>query len=380
MNRTTLGEQAVIVMGQSPPGDSYNRGGRGLPLLNGPTEFGSEHPIATQWTDRPTKICAPGDILFCVRGATAGRVNVADKEYCIGRGLAAIRGRRSVDTRFLLHALTRGYADFQSRGVGSTFINLSQTDLAEFELPMLETGEQRRIAKILDKADALLAKRRAALFQLDTLRRSIFLEMFGDPATNPKRWPVRRIGDLLESASYGTSAKAGAVGEFPVLRMNNITRSGEMDFTDLKYIDLEKDNRDRWLVRPGDVLFNRTNSTDLVGKTALFRKATPMVYAGYLIRMRVNKDNEPEYVATFLNTDYAKRVLRAMCKSIIGMANINATELQSIAVQEPAVSVQREFASRVGAVEGFKMTQRESLAELDALFASLQHRAFRGEL
>jgi len=162
--------------------------------------------------------------------------------------------------------------------------------------------------------------------------------------------------------------------------MNNITRSGEMDFTDLKYIDLEKDNRDRWLVRPGDVLFNRTNSTDLVGKTALFRKATPMVYAGYLIRMRVNKDNEPEYVATFLNTDYAKRVLRAMCKSIIGMANINATELQSIAVQEPAVSVQREFASRVGAVEGFKMTQRESLAELDALFASLQHRAFRGEL
>jgi type I restriction enzyme S subunit len=89
--QSRLGTQSIIVMGQSPPGESYNKNGIGIPLLNGPTEFGPEHPIEQQWTTHPTQLCQRGDILFCVRGATAGRLNVADKEYCLGRGVAAIR-------------------------------------------------------------------------------------------------------------------------------------------------------------------------------------------------------------------------------------------------------------------------------------------------
>src|SRR5438105_4730387 len=105
-----------------------------------------------------------------------------------------------------------------------------------------------------------------------------------------------------------------------------------------------------------------------------------MAYAGYLIRLRTNQKNHPEYLAAFLNTAYAKRLLRAMCKSIIGMANINARELQAIQIAEPPLPAQREFASRIAAIEKLKSTHRASLAELDALFASLQHGAFRGEL
>ena len=105
-----------------------------------------------------------------------------------------------------------------------------------------------------------------------------------------------------------------------------------------------------------------------------------MAYAGYLIRLRVNKLNDPEYIAAFLNTAYSKRTLRGMCKSIIGMANINATELQSIRIAEPPLSVQREFARWVAAAENLKASYGRSLAELDALFAALQDRAFRGEL
>src|SRR5438046_3145318 len=117
-----LGDEATIIMGQSPPGSSYNREGCGQPLLNGPSEFGALHPLAVQWTTNPTKLCQAGDILFCVRGATAGRLNQADREYCIGRGLAAIRARPTkYDPAFLRHVLVNGYARFQSRGVGSTF-------------------------------------------------------------------------------------------------------------------------------------------------------------------------------------------------------------------------------------------------------------------
>jgi type I restriction enzyme S subunit len=250
----------------------------------------------------------------------------------------------------------------------------------QLEIPLPPLAEQRRIAEVLGRAEALRAKRRAALAQLDTLTQSIFLDLFGDPATNPKDWPVRPIGDLLESASYGTSEKAGPTGEFPVLRMNNITRTGELDFTDLKFMDLAASLHDRYLVRAGDVLFNRTNSADLVGKTGIYRESKPMAYAGYLIRLRVTRENDPEFLAGFLNSGYSKRMLRGMCKSIIGMANINATEIQTMRIPQPPLQLQREFARRVTAVEKLKATQRASLGELDTLFASLQHRAFRGEL
>jgi len=153
-----------------------------------------------------------------------------------------------------------------------------------------------------------------------------------------------------------------------------------MDLTDLKFMELPSEKRERYLVRAGDVLFNRTNSADLVGKSAIFRGPKPMAYAGYLVRLRVNDDNDPEYLAAFLNSGYAKRILRGMCKSIIGMANINATEVKAMRIPQPPVSLQRNFACRVASVEKLRALHRTSLTELDALFASLQHRAFRGEL
>jgi type I restriction enzyme S subunit len=263
---------------------------------------------------------------------------------------------------------------------GATIKHLTGQDLARYEIPLPPIAEQRRIADVLDRAEALRAKRRAALAQLDTLTQAIFLDLFGDPVTNPKGWPTSKIGDLLESASYGTNQKCGGMGEFPVLRMNNITRSGEINLTSLKFMDVAAGQRDRYLLRVGDVLFNRTNSADLVGKTALFRDAKRMAYAGYLVRLRVNNENDPEYLAAFLNTDYAKRVLRRMCKSIIGMANISASEIKLMKILVPPAATQRAFANHVAAVEKLKAAQRASLVQMDALFASLQHRAFRGEL
>ncbi len=263
---------------------------------------------------------------------------------------------------------------------GANINNLRNEHLDEMQIPLPPMPEQRRIAEVLDQAETLRAKRRAALSQLDALTQSIFLDMFGDPASNPKGWPVRAIRDLLESASYGTSEKSSATGEFPVLRMNNISRTGQMDFTDLKFMDLPSSQYDRYLVRTGDVLFNRTNSVDLVGKTGVYRETKPVAYAGYLIRLRVNKESDPEFLSAYLNSAYSKKMLRGMCKSIIGMANINATEIQAMRTPHPPVELQREFARRIAAVEKLKATQRAALAELDALFAVLQHRAFRGEL
>ena len=299
--------------------------------------------------------------------------------------LKLIPDKTVVDNRYLVRALRSAGATLHfsqcAGGSSGSMTNFTQGDIRSAPLPLPPLPEQRRIAAILDQADALRAKRREALAQLDSLTQSIFIEMFGDPATNPRQWPVGRIADLLESASYGTSEKSAAAGEFPVLRMNNLTRSGELDLRDLKYMELPEGLRSKYLVRAGDVLFNRTNSAELVGKTAMVPpQAPPLAYAGYLIRLRVNAENSPTYLSRFLNTAYAKLMLRGMCKSIIGMANINATEIQAMKIALPALALQQTFATRIQAVEALKTTHRAALAELDALFASLQHRAFAGQL
>jgi type I restriction enzyme S subunit len=282
--------------------------------------------------------------------------------------------------RFLRSPRALAFYRTKLRGTTARRRTLPDDIFLKLSVPLPSPSEQRRITEILDKADALRAGRWAAIAKVDTLTESIFLDMFGDPATNPKRWPKRNIGELLESASYGTSEKANEVGQIPVLRMNNVTSSGEIDLSDLKYMELAEDQRERYLVRAGDVLFNRTNSAELVGKTAIYRGETPMAYAGYLIRLRVNTTNDPEYLAAFLNTKYSKRLLRGMCKSIIGMANINATEVQSISIPQPPLAVQRDFASRIQAVENLKRSHRSLLIHHDLLFAALQNRAFRGDL
>ncbi|MEV6902154.1 restriction endonuclease subunit S [Amycolatopsis sp. NPDC051372] len=256
---------------------------------------------------------------------------------------------------------------------------LSRDDAYRRKLLVPPVEEQRRIAQMLDQVDALRAKRREAIALLDDLAQSIFLDMFGDPASNPREWPLVQVGDLLESASYGTSAKASLTGTIPVLRMNNITKTGDIDMTKLKYMNADEVG-DRYRVHQGDVLFNRTNSPELVGKTAIYRRSEPLAYAGYLIRARVNESTNPEYLSAFLNTKYAKRVLLGMCKSIVGMANINAKELRSIRIACTPADLQDEFAKRVISIERMKAIQRDQLKVLDQLFASAQQRAFRGEL
>lgn len=244
-----------------------------------------------------------------------------------------------------------------------------------------DLNEQKRIAAILDKADAIRRKRQQALALADDFLRSVFLVMFGDPDSNPKGLPVGVVGDLLDSANYGTSKKASTEkGEYPVLRMGNITYDGGWDFTDLKYIDLDKKELPKHLVHKGQLLFNRTNSKELVGKTAVYREDKPMAFAGYLVRGIVKPDADAEYIAAYLNSPHGKQKLTQMCKSIVGMANINAKEMQAIPILLPAPEEQRRFGDIARNIAFKKRSWIITNDEAGKLFSSLQQRAFNGEL
>lgn len=368
-----------IIMGQAPAGDEYNDKGEGLPLLAGAGDFKNGRPVAKKFTRVVTKQCIEGDLVIGIRASIGDKV-LADRPYCLGRGVAVIRPRtKDMVPRYLWHWMTAVRPELERKAKGATFKQVNRADIGELELALPEPEVQRRIAAILDQAEELRAKRRAAITLLDQLPQAIFLEMFGDPATNPKGMAVVRIGDLVESANYGTSGKAGPSGEWPVLRMGNLTSEGHLDLGDLKYMDLSEAEIPKYTVKKGDILFNRTNSADLVGKTALYWHDEPVAFAGYLVRLRVNAKAAPEFIAAFMNLGYTKKVLRGMAKSIVGMANINAKEVQTIALPVPPISQQNQFVEKLNAIRSARTAHQSALAELDVLFTSLQAAAFGGE-
>lgn len=174
-----LGKLVNIKMGQSPPGGSYNTLGEGTPLLNGPTEFGIKYPKEKQWTTSPTKLCNSGDILFCVRGATAGRLNWSDKKYCIGRGLASISEATNMPLRFVFVFLDLNYLKFQSIGQGSTFININREQLSDLLIPLAPTKDQKKFAQIVADIETLRNKQRESERYLQELFNSLMQRYFG---------------------------------------------------------------------------------------------------------------------------------------------------------------------------------------------------------
>jgi len=279
--------------------------------------------------------------------------------------------------RYALNSLIIKIIDQAHGGVGLKHITKAKLEEVQIPLPPLE--QQRRIASILDQADKLRQKRQQAIEKLDQLLQATFIEMFGDPVSNPKGWDVGCIGDMLESVKYGSSDKATLDGEIPILRMNNLTYSGEMDLRDLKYITKAQAD-EKYLVKEGDILFNRTNSKELVGKTAVYVGPEPMAYAGYLVRGRTKGSFAPEYISAFLNSPWGKEKLQSMCKSIVGMANINAKEFQSIVLPIPPENEQMYFKTRVLAIREKKQLLVNQLNVFETLFKSLQNQAFSGTL
>ncbi|QPK79213.1 restriction endonuclease subunit S [Corynebacterium lizhenjunii] len=249
-------------------------------------------------------------------------------------------------------------------------------DFLSLQIPLPPLEEQHRIAEILDAAISSRSSITERLTTLSQLKHDVFSSMF---LAKPR--VTTTIGEYLESTQYGTSAKANESTGIPILRMGNITYGGDVDLAQLKYIDMSSQDRVKYSLREGDLLFNRTNSKDLVGKTAVFPHLDgEYTFAGYLVRCRVNDTATPEYVAGFLNSPAGKTLLRNKAKAIVGMANINAKELASTPIPVAVLPEQQEFSRIVRSIDKVSNALRQQLQLADDLVLSLNIRAFQGKL
>ncbi len=320
------------------------------------------------------------DLLIVWDGANAGTVGYGKKGY-IGSTIAALKILdNNYNTEFLGKFLKTKFDYFQSNSSGATIPHVNKKSLEEIKIPVLTKIDQSRIASLLSRIEGLIAKRKESIQLLDEFVKSTFLEMFGTPSNNHKKFDVGKIDNLVSEVKYGTSAPAESEGKYMYLRMNNITTNGHWDFSDLKYINMADAGKEKYIIRSGDLVFNRTNSKELVGKTAVYSRDEEMIIAGYLIRVRVNEKANPWFIWGHLNSLYGKKTLFNLCRNIVGMANINAQELKSIKILCPPAQLQNKFAEIVEKIELMKTKYQGSLFELEKLYGSVSQRAFRGEI
>ena len=255
----------------------------------------------------------------------------------------------SIDQQYLYYYLKSPVGSYyiSELASGSVRDNLKLSILSEFRIPLPDIKTQKEIVATLDSIVHMISVCNAILKKIDLLVKSRFVEMFGEPILNPKGWDMATIGDIVTEVKYGTSRPAVDGGKYPYLRMNNLTYDGHLDLTDLKRIDIPDNEIEKCIVRKGDVLFNRTNSVELVGKTCVFDESEDMVIAGYIIRVRLKPVMLPIVLSCFMNTDALKKKLRDMAKGAVNQANINAQELQAINIYLPPLTLQQQFAAFV---------------------------------
>jgi len=319
----------------------------------------------------------PGDVLISWSASLGVYVWTGEKAVLNQHIFKVIFDKIDVDKSFFVHQVQTILEKAISSTHGATMKHLTKPafDALPFYLPSI--GEQRHTAAVLDKISNLISLRKKQLAKLDELVKARFVEMFGTYPSNQMGWEICTIRDIVVDVRYGTSRPAVDGGTYPYLRMNNITYGGELDLTDIKRIDVPEDELSKCTVKHGDVLFNRTNSKELVGKTCVYDRNELMVLAGFIIRVRVNDRILPEFLSNFLNADFSKHMLFNMCKIAIGQANINAQELQNIGLYLPPMDLQQGFVNFKTQISRQKLTIQQSCDKLEVLKKSLMQKYFK---
>ncbi|MEG4044552.1 restriction endonuclease subunit S [Microcoleus sp. Pol17_C1] len=354
--------------------------------IYGDFDSGSYFITETRYRELKSFAVEPGDLIVSCSG-TLGRVAVVPptaKPGIINQALLRIRPKSNlVSSRFLKMLLET--PDLQSRlfgsAGGSAIKNvkpLSEIRQVQFQLPSLH--EQERIAEILDRAEELRSKRREAIAQLDSLTQAIFIEMFGDPVTNPKGIKVVRLSEITTRITDGVHQKPNYTENgVPFISVKNIT-TGSLKFEDCKFISLDDHLKftKRCKAERLDILYTKVGAT--YGRPALVN--TDCEFSIYVSVCLIKPDKkliDPFFLNAALGTTAVKSQADRKIKGI-GVPDLHLDQIQNFLIPLPSMKEQNEFAHRVEAVEKLKAAHRASLSELDALFASLQHRAFRGEL
>jgi type I restriction enzyme S subunit len=311
----------------------------------------------------------------------------ASEKYILAQGAYGFQvdSERVVPSYLVWLSNYEPFREYMKRyAVGSTQIHIRTPVFQSFKLPLPPIAEQQRIAAILDKADGVRRKRKEAIALTEELLRSVFLDMFGDPVTNPKGWELRNLGEIskIQGGLQVTSKRQDNPLEAPYLRVANVYRD-RLSLDEIKMIRVTQNELERVKLEVGDLLVVEGHGNNQeIGRSSVWDGSIQnCVHQNHLIRVRVSSDKaDPTYVSAYLNSPGGRRQLTKFGKTTSGLNTISASNVKATKVLCPPLEMQRRYLDFQKKLIKAKSADTKHLEGTDNLFNSLLQRAFRGEL
>ena len=350
--------------------------------------FSEQEEVKFQLEKNDLLVCEGGDI-----GRSAIWNNEVENCYYQNH-LHRLRAKSDeIDPVFILQWLQYSFVYgniYFGRGNVTTIPNLSKSRLSELIIPQPKLPEQRKIAHVLSKVQKAIEQQDKLIRTTTELKKALMQKLFtegtrGEPQKEteiglvPESWDVVKMEECLLQTQYGLSAKGNEKGNVPILRMTN-QKDGYISDENLQYVNISEKEFVKFKVNIDDVIFNRTNSFELVGRTAIFKLSGDCIFASYLIRLITNsKKLYPEFLNFYLNADETQNRLKSIATRGVSQSNISATRLRGFVIPLPSLAEQIEIISTIKTFNQKIEFQNKKKQTLTALFKTLLHELMTGQ-
>ncbi|HFF9469193.1 restriction endonuclease subunit S [Escherichia coli] len=389
--RCQLGDVLTLINGRAYKKEEMLT--EGVPILRIQNLNGGNKWFYSNLELQEDKYCYKNDLLYAWSATFGPYWSKWDHKLIYHYHIWKIETSPALNKQFAYYALLNITEALKASAHGVAMPHITKAGMEAWEIQLPPISEQKIIAEKLDTLLAQVESTKARLEQIPQIlkrfRQAVLGAAVSGKLTEDWRdnsslsgWIEGKLGEFIKKPSYGTSSKSNKEGLIPVLRMGNL-QGGKLDWTDLVYtsdtIEIEK-----YKLEYNDVLFNRTNSPELVGKTAIYKSEQPAIYAGYLIRVQCLPDLNPDYLNYHLNSILGRQYCYSVKSDGVSQSNINAQKLIAYPITVPPLPEQHEIVRRVEQLFAYADTIEKqvnnALARVNNLTQSILAKAFRGEL
>lgn len=366
---TRLKYSAVVSAGQSPASDDVAPLVDGLPFLQGNAEFGSRSPVPISECDASPRVAAAGDILVSVR-APVGAVNVADRDYGIGRGLCAVSPRR-IDHEYAYWFLQYSADALNSVATGSTYVAVSASDVGDLVVPVVTGEEQRRIAEFLDREtaqiDELIAKQEQLISTLAERWQVELAKVVASSGSGAKKSKLKYHAAIQTGLTLGKAVDPNSI-ELPYLRVANV-QVGRVDLSEVKTVEVERDAVRRHSLRAGDVLMTEGGDLDKLGRGALWLgDIEPCLHQNHVFAVRCRSTLDSRWLVHVLDAPDARQYFIRTAKKTTNLASTNSTVVGGLPIPCPALETQLDLVQHLDDAKAkYEALSSNSRAVIDVL-------------
>lgn len=375
-----LNEVIQLISGRDLPKDDYNSLVKGIPYIMGASNMSNGELAIERWTEKATVIGRKNDIVISVKGTVGELLILNEEEVHLSRQVMSIRVSENINMKYMYYYLKFYLSKIQEKAKGM-IPGITREDILDVEFVDMDLMFQNKIVKILDKSQELIYKRKAQIEALNKLVKSQFIEMFGDPVINSKKYEVRMLEEICTKITDGThNSPPSTVDGMPYVTAKHLKSYGLDFYSDPTYVSEEEHKviYKRCNPEKGDVLYIKDGATTGIAAINNYDFEFSMLSSLALLKLDTNVVNN-KYLIKYLNN---KSIKEKIVNDMVGGAikRLTLVRIKNIKVVIPPIELQNKFADFVNQIDKLKFEMQKSLEEMEINFDSLMQRAFKGEL